>query len=134
MIKSIEVVAAIIIYKDKFLCCQRGEHKFSYIANKFEFPGGKIELGENAEDALIREIKEELNLDIIINNYLIRINHKYPDFVLNMDCYLCAVKNFQIQLKEHISYKLVDLHNLEFLEWVPADIKLVNYLLENNIG
>ena len=51
-----------------------------------------------------------------------------------MDCYLCAVKNFQIQLKEHISYKLVDLHNLKFLEWVPADIKLVNYLLENNIG
>ena len=132
--KSIEVVAAIIIYHGKFLCCQRGEHKFSYISNKFEFPGGKIEKGEIAQDALIREIKEELNLDITVNRHVLKINHNYPDFNLIMDCYLCSINDFQIKLNDHIAYKLVDLNALKSLEWIPADIELVDYLIENNIG
>tara|TARA_B100001057_G_C22259215_1_gene722542 strand:- start:37 stop:462 length:426 start_codon:yes stop_codon:yes gene_type:complete len=134
LIKSIEVVAAIIIYQGKFLCCQRGDHKFSYIANRFEFPGGKIEQGEIAEDALKREIKEELNLEIMVNKHVLKINHQYPDFNLIMDCFLCSVSDFQIKLNDHISYKLVDLNKLKALEWVPADIELVDYLIENNIG
>ena len=84
--KSIEVVAAIIIYQGKFLCCQRGDHKFSYISNRFEFPGGKIEQGETAEDALRREIKEELNLELMVHKHVLKINHQYPDFNLIMDC------------------------------------------------
>lgn len=131
---SIEVVAAIIIYEGKFLCCQRGDHKFSYISNRFEFPGGKIEQGEITEDALKREIKEELNLDIMVNKHVLKINYQYPDFNLIMDCFLCSVSDFKIKLNDHISYKLVDLKDLKSLEWVPADIELVDYLEENYIG
>ena len=130
----IEVVAAIIIYQNKFLCCQKGDHKYSYISNKFEFPGGKIEKDEIAEDALKREIKEELNLEIIVNKHILKINHRYPDFNLIMDCFLCSVKDFKIQLNDHIAYKLVDLNDLKSIEWVHADIELVDYLIENNIA
>ena len=81
--KTIEVVAAIIIYDNKILCVQRGESKLNYISKKYEFPGGKIELGETKEEAIKREILEELNLEIEVRDEYMTVNHQYPDFFFN---------------------------------------------------
>ena len=80
--KHIEVVAAIIILDNKILCVQRNKNKFDYISYKFEFPGGKVEKGESNEDALIREIKEELIMDITIRNHFLTVDHLGVDFPL----------------------------------------------------
>ena len=133
-LKVVEVVAAVILFDNKFLCCQRGIHKFDYISYKYEFPGGKIEKNETPSQALIREIQEELNLNISVTSLIKKINYTYPDFILSMDCYLCVSENMDIKLNDHINYKLLKLHELNSLEWVPADIELVNYLVDNQIG
>ena len=129
----IEVVAAIIKVNDKFLCCQRSQNKNSYLSRKFEFPGGKVEDNETNEEALIREIKEELSLSISIDSFFSTINYSYPDFNIKMHCYLCSVDKFNIKLNEHISYKLIQKNKLKLLDWIPADLELIR-LIENNNG
>ena len=128
----IEVVAAIIKIENKFLCCQRDFNKFNYLSKKFEFPGGKVEEGETNEEALIREIKEELDLEISINRFFETINYSYPDFDIKMNCFLCSLKKFNIKLNDHISYKLLDLESLNSLDWVPADLELIRLLKNRN--
>ena len=78
------VVAAIIRHGDKILCMQRNTSKYQYLSYKFEFPGGKVEAGESNETALLREIKEELDLEIIVENEFLTVEHEYPDFRLTM--------------------------------------------------
>ena len=129
----IEVVAAIIKVNDKFLCCQRSQNKYNYLSRKFEFPGGKVEDNETNEQALIREIKEELSLSISIESFFSTINYSYPDFRIKMHCYLCSVDKFDIKLNEHISYKLIQKNKLKSLDWIPADLELIR-LLENKNG
>ena len=129
----IEVVAAIIKVRNKFLCCQRSKNKYNYLSRKFEFPGGKVEKNETKEEALIREIKEELCLDILIDKFFTTINYSYPDFDLEMHCFFCSVQQLDIKLNNHISYELIELEKLKKLDWVPADLKLIS-LLENNNG
>ena len=87
--KLIIVVAAIIVKDRKILCLQRGPHKFSYIAKKFEFPGGKVEEEESNAQALAREILEELKLNIEVGKHFLTIEHEYPDFRILMHSYLC---------------------------------------------
>jgi 8-oxo-dGTP diphosphatase len=128
----IEVVAAIIKMKDKYLCCQRKKNKLSYLSEKYEFPGGKIEKNETKEEALKREIKEELGLKINIEKFFQTIMHSYPDFDLTMHCYLCTLDEFNIKLNEHISYKLLKPEKLHTIDWVLADIEIVNLLKEQN--
>lgn len=128
----IEVVAAIIKIENKFLCCQRDLNKYKYLSKKFEFPGGKVEEGETNEEALIREIKEELDLEISINRFFETINYSYPDFDIKMNCFLCSLKKFNIKLNDHISYKLLDLESLNSLDWVPADLELIGLLKDRN--
>ena len=82
--KKIEVVAAIITHNDDILCVQRGPAKYHYIANKFEFPGGKIESGETPNQAIIREIKEELHIALSDVTYFATVEHQYPDFHITM--------------------------------------------------
>tara|TARA_B100001057_G_C22586733_1_gene847352 strand:+ start:147 stop:533 length:387 start_codon:yes stop_codon:yes gene_type:complete len=127
----VEVVAAVIFYREKILCFKRGNHKFEYIGNKFEFPGGKIDQNEKQKEALKREIKEELNYEIEIHEKIMTIDHEYPDFKLKMHCYKCTANSLDFVLGEHTEYRLLDKSELQNLEWVPADIEIVDYLIKN---
>tara|TARA_B100000686_G_C15897716_1_gene528721 strand:- start:101 stop:502 length:402 start_codon:yes stop_codon:yes gene_type:complete len=124
----IEVSAAIIFIKNKILCVQRGNSKYDYVAYKYEFPGGKLNNGEDPIKALKREITEELMIDIKIKEKFKTIFHKYPDFELKMHCYICYVDNFKGILYEHINYKLMSIKNIDKLDWIEADIELVKNL------
>ena len=128
----IEVVAAIINVNNKFLCCQRNKNKYEYISKKYEFPGGKIEKNETKEEALKREIREELGLKIYIEKLVKTIEYSYPDFDIRMHCFLCSVDNFDIKLNDHISYRLMESDELHLLDWVPADLELINLLEDKN--
>jgi 8-oxo-dGTP diphosphatase len=120
--KTIEVVAAIIKYEDKVLATQRGYGEF---AGGWEFPGGKIEPGETPEQALIREIKEELEADIEILEYVDTVEYDYPNFHLTMHCYLCTIESDDLVLNEHQSAKWLSKDDLNSVEWLPADKGLI---------
>ncbi len=124
--KNIEVVAAIIQDGDKFLATQRGYGEFKGL---WEFPGGKIDSGETREEALIREIKEELNCDIKINKFLLTIEYDYPTFHLVMHCYLCELLS-EFTLLEHDDYEWLNKTNIRDVKWLEADIEVVDYLLD----
>ena len=127
--KKIEVVAAVIIHNNKFLCVQRGDNKHDYIAFKYEFPGGKVEIGETKEKALVREIQEELNLKINIESEFLTVNHTYPDFMLTMHSFICSCKNSALNLTEHIDFKWLDKNKLDNLDWAAAEIPIVNKII-----
>ena len=127
--KQIEVVAAIIQFENKFLCVQRGEGKYSYISLKYEFPGGKIEPGESLNQALEREIKEELQYDICVRELFLTVEHQYPDFQLKMHSYLCSAVDTNFTLTEHINYQWLKINQLDELDWAAADIPIVEKLM-----
>ena len=129
--KKIEVVAAIIQHENKILCVQRDENKLSYISKKYEFPGGKVESGETLQETIIREIQEELKIKIVPIQQFITVDHEYPDFNLKMHCYKCSANNLDFILGEHTEYRLLNKSELINLEWVPADIEIVDYLIKN---
>lgn len=129
--KSIEVVAAIIIKNAKILCLQRDSSKYEYISFKYEFPGGKIEANETREIALLREIKEELDLDIEITKFYLTVEHEYPDFKLIMHSYLCSCKEESLTLNAHIDFKWLDKNELLTLDWASADVPIVNQLISS---
>jgi 8-oxo-dGTP diphosphatase len=127
--KNIEVVAAIIIKNNKILCLQRGESKLEYISKKWEFPGGKIEENESFEDALMREIQEELRLKIKVEKLFLTVEHSYQDFHLTMHSYLCETENTELTLTEHLDFRWLEKENLLALDWAEADIPIVNKLM-----
>ena len=126
--KEIKVVAAIIQKENKILATKRGYGEF---INMWEFPGGKIESGETKEQALVREIKEELNIEISVDKFAIDIEYQYPNFYLFMSCFMCSLKEGSIELLEHNDGKWITKEELNTLNWLPADIDAVNYLKEN---
>ncbi len=132
--KTIEVVAAIIVHDKKILCVQRGENKLEYISKKYEFPGGKIESNESKEQALEREILEELKLIIDVQKEYLTVTHQYPDFIIVMYSFICKCNNPKLTLTEHIDYKWLTSKELETLDWAAADVPIVDDLLkpENN--
>ena len=125
----IEVSAGIIFLSNKVLCFQRDKSKFDYVSYKYEFPGGKLLKNEDPETALKREIKEELKIAIIIKEKFKTIYFKYPDFEIKMHCYICTTSMFDGRLYEHIDYKLMNVKDLNKLDWIEADIELVNDLM-----
>lgn len=129
--KKIEVVAAVIYFEGKILCVQRPENKLTYISKKYEFPGGKIEIGETQKEALKRELFEELNISPEIKSLFITVIHEYPDFELTMHGYICEAKTFELILNEHIAYKWLTINELDKLDWAAADIPIVNKLIMN---
>lgn len=129
--KKIEVVAAIIYFEEEILCVQRPKNKLSYISEKYEFPGGKIEQGETQEEALVRELQEELNIKTDIKSFFTTVVHEYPDFGLTMHCYLCEVYSKKLILQEHIAQQWLKLNELSTLDWAAADIPIVNKLIAN---
>jgi len=129
--KIIEVVAAVVFCEDLVLCVQRPKNKLHYISEKFEFPGGKIEEGETKEEALQRELLEELNLSARINSFYLTVVHEYPDFELTMHSFLCEVDSKEITLNEHIDQKWLKIEELTTLDWAAADIPIVDKLVSN---
>lgn len=120
--KTIRVVAAIIIEKEKVFATQRGYGEFK---DGWEFPGGKIELGEIPEAAIVREIKEELDTEIEVVKLLDTVEYDYPQFHLSMDCFICKIKSGDLVLKEHEAAKWLTKENLDSVDWLPADLSLI---------
>jgi 8-oxo-dGTP diphosphatase len=127
--KHITVVAAVIEHKGKYLCVQRGINKYDYISKKWEFPGGKIEAEESPENALIREIQEELAMEINELDFLISVEHTYPDFRLTMHTYLCKSAQTTPTLIEHLDYTWQSASDMQHLDWAAADLPIVEKLI-----
>lgn len=126
--KQIEVVAAILKDGDKILATQRGYGTFK---GGWEFPGGKMEEGETREEALIREIKEELAAEISIHSYFMTVEYDYPEFHLTMHCYLCELKGEELKLLEHSACKWLSKEELDSVPWLPADVEIIEKLKES---
>ena len=120
--KTIKVVAAIILHEGRVFATQRGYGEFK---DGWEFPGGKVEDGESLENALIREIREELDTEIEVGELLDTVEYDYPQFHLSMACFLCTIKSGNLVLKEHEAAKWLDSHTLDSVEWLPADQGLI---------
>lgn len=119
--KVIEVVAAIIKKDNEIFATQRGYGDFK---GGWEFPGGKIEAGENPEQALRREIKEELTVEIEVGELLHTVEFDYPTFHLTMHCFVCALVSGELELKEHQAAKWLTKETLDSVEWLPADVEV----------
>ena len=120
--KIIRVVAAIIIDNNQVFATQRGYGEFK---GGWEFPGGKIEPDETPEDAIVREIKEELDTEIEVVELLDTVEYDYPNFHLSMDCFICKIKSGDLVLKEHEAAKWLTKETLDSVEWLPADQGLI---------
>ena len=125
--KTVKVVAAVILQGDEIFATQRGYGEFK---GSWEFPGGKIETGETPQEALKREIKEELDIDIEVGRLLQVIDYDYPEFHLEMHCFICGIKFGQLMLKEHEAARWLTEKELNEVEWLPADVGLVPKLKE----
>ena len=123
--KIVEVVAAIIFRDGELFATQRGYGEWK---DWWEFPGGKMEAGESSEDALKREIREELSTDICIEEFLCTVEYDYPKFHLTMHCYLCSLMTDSLHLNEHEAAKWLTKDELNSVKWLPADAKLISHL------
>ena len=127
--KTVKVVAAIISKNGKIFATQRGYGDFK---DGWEFPGGKVEQGESPEQAIIREIKEELGADIKVTGFLTTVEHDYPTFHLSMDCFWAELKEgSSVELLEHEAAKWLSLDSLDEVDWLPADIKVVEAIKDS---
>ena len=123
--KHIEVVAAIIRKGDKIFATQRGYGEWK---DWWEFPGGKMEVGETPEEALVREIHEELSAEISVDEFLCTVEYDYPQFHLTMHCYLGSLKTDSLHLNEHEAARWLSKDELDSVKWLPADVKVVELL------
>lgn len=123
MKKTIEVVAAVIMEGGRILATQRGYGAFK---DMWEFPGGKMEPGETKEDALKREISEELDAGIEVENFIKTIEYDYPDFHLVLHCFLCRTVSGNMKLIEHEAARWLDVSELGDVDWLPADVQLLD--------
>lgn len=133
--KHYEVVAAVIEYDNKILCMQRDKAKFEYVSYKFEFPGGKVEAGEENHNALARELNEEMDMNVNISaeDYLLTVDHTYPDFAITVHTYLCKVDKPDFVMKEHIDFKWLSVNELGTLDWAEADKPIVEWLRKKGL-
>lgn len=123
--KTIEVVAAIIRDGERIFATQRGYGEFK---DGWEFPGGKMEQGETPRQALIREIREELDTEIEVGELVETVEYDYPQFHLTMHCFWCTVKSGDLVLKEHEAARWLTKETLSSVDWLPADIGLIERL------
>ena len=121
--KIIHVVAAVIVQDGKVFATQRGYGNYK---DWWEFPGGKIEAGEMPEQALVREIREELAAEITVDKYLTTVEYDYSEFHLSMACYWCSVKEGHLTLLEHEAARWLPLDDLRQVNWLPADVLVVH--------
>ena len=130
--KMIKVVAAVIQSVDEqgtpvVFATQRGYGDYK---DWWEFPGGKVEPGETPKEALVREIREELDAEIEVERFLTTVEYDYPTFHLSMDCFWCSLKNGHLTLLEHEAARWLPLENLWQVDWLPADVLVVKAILE----
>lgn len=123
--KKIEVVAAILRKDDRIFATEKGYGEFK---GYWEFPGGKVEIGESLEEALKREIREELQVEIQIEEKCTVLDYDYPKFHLTMHCYFCSVVSGEIKLVEATEGKWLKKDELNTVNWLPADISLIEEL------
>ena len=123
--KQIEVVAAIIRKEDKIFATQRGYGEWK---DWWEFPGGKMEAGETPEEALVREIREELSTEIRVDELLCTVEYDYPAFHLTMHCYLCSLLTEALHLNEHEAAKWLGKDELDSVKWLPADLQIIEQI------
>lgn len=123
--KKIEVVAGIVCLENKILATQRGYGEFK---DGWEFPGGKLEAGETRVDALKRELREELDMEVVVGDLLETVEYDYPQFHLTMHCYLCQLVKEEFVLKEHEAARWLEKNRLDEVAWLPADEGIVEKL------
>ena len=127
--KKIHVVAAVIRKGDLVFATQRGYGNYK---DWWEFPGGKIEPGETPQEALVREIREELGAGIAVDDFLITVEYDYPEFHLSMDCFWCHVEEGHLTLLEHEAARWLPAGQLRQVNWLPADVKVVEEIEKNS--
>ncbi len=124
--KTIEVVAAVIADGGRIFATQRGYGEFK---GMWEFPGGKMEPGESREEALMREIREELETEVRVGELLCTVEYDYPSFHLTMHCFICSVVSGNLVLREHEAARWLAADELFSVDWLPADIDVVREFL-----
>lgn len=142
--KHHQVVAAVIVDDGEVLCMQRGLTRFAYTSYKWEFPGGKIEAGESPEEALRREIREEMAMDVRVGRHIVTVEHEYRDFCITMAAYLCepvcnVAENTQenrraFTMNEHHAFRWLRPEALPTLEWAAADVGIVEEVVKLGVG
>lgn len=125
----IQVLAAVIVKENKILCVQRGAHKFPYLTNKWEFPGGKMEDGESQEETIQREILEELSMEIKPIKHLMSNQHHYPDLSIELHTWLCIPLSESFELNEHQAFVWLEVKELSTLDWAEADVAVIHFLM-----
>lgn len=125
--KTVKVVAAVIKKDNKIFATQRG---YGELKDGWEFPGGKMEEGETPEEALRREISEELDIQVSVGSFIDTIEYDYPAFHLSMDCFWCEIISGDLQLKEHEAARWLSVKELDSVDWLPADIILLDKIKE----
>jgi len=123
--KQIEVVAAVICKGDRIFATQRGYGEWK---DWWEFPGGKMEAGETPEEALVREIREELSAEISVDGFLTTVEYDYPNFHLTMHCFLCSLVGEALHLNEHEAARWLTKEELDSVAWLPADVLVLKAL------
>ena len=129
--KHLNVVAAVIVVDGKVLCMQRGQSRYDYTSHKWEFPGGKIEPSETPQQAVHRELLEEMDLDVEVHEHLATVTHDYPDFSITLAAYRCTATTTEFTMREHVACRwlpweeLVSLHSIGSIPWCAADARLI---------
>lgn len=132
--KTIKVVAAVVTKDGKYLCMQRCRSRESYNSERWEFPGGKVENDESDHEALLREIKEEMDWNIYVGRKIATITHNYPELTIELTAYWCKGGDEEFTMLEHLDAKWLAADELNSLKWTDADKKIVARILQDSIN